>query len=111
MSIGRNNFRLWPPMHPVWLRCKNSEYPDSPAFSRLAGRAPQHPKLRTYFFVNPKDLDPLTIAIDTNFAKDGGLQSLGDKGEAVLLYSKSLLTKQMTYEKLARRVKIFEKMN
>ena len=41
-------------MHPVWLRCENSEYPDIPAFSRLARRAPQRPKLRTYFFVNPK---------------------------------------------------------
>ena len=37
-----------------------AEYPDIPAFSRLAGRAPQHPKLRTYFFVNPK-LWPSTI--------------------------------------------------
>jgi hypothetical protein len=32
--------------------CKNSEYPDIPAFSRLVVRAPQHPKLRTYFFMN-----------------------------------------------------------
>ena len=41
-------------MHPVWPCCENSEYPDIPAFSRLAERAPQRPKLRTYFFVNPK---------------------------------------------------------
>jgi hypothetical protein len=41
-------------MHRVRLCCENSEYPDIPAFSRLAGLAPQHPKLRTYFFVNPK---------------------------------------------------------
>ena len=41
-------------MHPAWRRCENSEYPDIPAFSRLASRAPRRPKLRTYFFVNPK---------------------------------------------------------
>jgi phospholipid transport system substrate-binding protein len=41
-------------MHPVWLRCENSEYPDIPPFSRLAGRSPQHPKLPTYFFANPQ---------------------------------------------------------
>jgi len=41
-------------MHPVRLRCKNSEYPDIPTFLRLAGRAPQLPKLRIYYFVNPK---------------------------------------------------------
>ena len=50
----KNNFTFWKPMHPAWPRCENSEYPDIPAFSRLARRAPQHPKLRTYFFVNPK---------------------------------------------------------
>jgi hypothetical protein len=33
---------------------KTQEYPDIPAFSRLVGRAPHPPKLRTYFFVNPK---------------------------------------------------------
>jgi hypothetical protein len=49
-------------MHPVWLRCESSEYPDIPAFSRplherddtsilknngvpLAGQAPQYLKL------------------------------------------------------------------
>jgi hypothetical protein len=41
-------------MHPVRLRCENSEYPDIPAFSRLAGLAPQRLKLLTYFFANPK---------------------------------------------------------
>ena len=41
------------PMHPAWLRCENSEYPDIPPFSRLANRVPQRLKLRTYFFVNP----------------------------------------------------------
>ncbi len=41
-------------MHPAWLRCENSEYAYIPAFSRLASRAPQHLKLRTNFFANPK---------------------------------------------------------
>ena len=41
-------------MHPAWLRCKSSEYPDIPALSRLARQAPQHLKLRTYFCANPK---------------------------------------------------------
>jgi len=50
----KNNFTFWTPMHPVWPRCENSEYPDIPAFSRLARRVPQRPKLRTYFIVNPK---------------------------------------------------------
>ena len=49
------------PMHPVWLRCENSEYPDIPAFSRLARRAPQRPKLRTYFFVSPKSIFRLIL--------------------------------------------------
>jgi hypothetical protein len=41
-------------MHLVRLRCENSEYPDIPAFSRVAGRVPQRLKLLTYFFANPK---------------------------------------------------------
>ncbi|MGA8020264.1 MAG: hypothetical protein WCA42_15450, partial [Desulfobacterales bacterium] len=50
----KNNFTFWAPMHPVQPRCENSEYPDIPAFSRLADRVPQLQKLRTCFFVNPK---------------------------------------------------------
>jgi hypothetical protein len=49
-----NNVTFWTPLHPVWPRCENSEYPDIPAFSRLARRAFQRPKLRTYFFVDLK---------------------------------------------------------
>ncbi|MDP2643808.1 MAG: hypothetical protein Q8P24_02605 [Desulfobacterales bacterium] len=41
----KNNFTFYTPMHPVWLRCENSEYPDIPAFSRLAIRAHQRLKL------------------------------------------------------------------
>jgi hypothetical protein len=41
-------------MHRVRQCCVNSEYPDMHAFSRLAGQAPQRPKLGIYFFVNPK---------------------------------------------------------
>jgi len=46
----KNNFTFYAPMHhnqyktlmhPAWLRCESSEYPDIPAFSRLARRAPQ----------------------------------------------------------------------
>jgi acyl-CoA synthetase (AMP-forming)/AMP-acid ligase II len=33
---------------------KTRQMKDMPAFSRLAGRAPQLPKLRTYFCANPK---------------------------------------------------------
>ena len=41
----KNNFTFYTPMHLLRLRCESSEYPDIPAFSRLAGRAPQHLKL------------------------------------------------------------------
>jgi hypothetical protein len=41
----KNNFTFYTPMHPAWLRCESSEYPDIPAFSRLARRAPQRLKL------------------------------------------------------------------
>jgi hypothetical protein len=41
----KNNFTFYVPMHPAWLRCESSEYPDIPAFSRLARRAPQRLKL------------------------------------------------------------------
>jgi hypothetical protein len=35
----KDNFTFYTPMHPARLRCESSEYPDIPAFSRLAGRA------------------------------------------------------------------------
>ena len=35
-------------LHPVWLSCESSEYPDIPVFSRLARRAPQ--RLVSLFF-------------------------------------------------------------
>jgi len=41
----KNNFTFYTPMHPAWLRCESSEYPDIPAFSRLARQAPQRLKL------------------------------------------------------------------
>jgi hypothetical protein len=41
----KNNFTFYTPMHPAWLRCESSEYPDIPAFSRLARRAPHRLKL------------------------------------------------------------------
>jgi hypothetical protein len=58
----KNNFTFYAPMHPAWLRCESSEYPDIPAFSLplherddtsilknngvpLARQAPQHLKL------------------------------------------------------------------
>jgi len=44
---------FWPPVHPGWLRCKSSEYPDIPALSRLAGRAPQLPKIVSLFLGEP----------------------------------------------------------
>jgi hypothetical protein len=52
----KNDLTFWRPMHPVWLRCENSKYPYIPAFLRLTGRAPQRPKMRTYFFVNLEGL-------------------------------------------------------
>ena len=42
-----------------------------------------------------KDLDPLTIAIDPNFAKAGGLQSPGVKGEAVVVYRDPFTTQDL----------------
>jgi len=50
----KNNFTFYTPMHLLRLRCESAEYPDIPASSRLAKRAPQRLKLRTNFFVNPK---------------------------------------------------------
>jgi hypothetical protein len=41
----KNNFGFYTPMHPAWRRCESSEYPDIPAFSRLANRTPQRLKL------------------------------------------------------------------
>ena len=41
----KNNFTFYTPMHPAWRRCESSEYPDIPAFSRLANRTPQRLKL------------------------------------------------------------------
>jgi hypothetical protein len=41
----KNNFTFYTPLHPTWLRCESSEYPDIPALSRLASRAPQRLKL------------------------------------------------------------------
>jgi hypothetical protein len=32
----KNNFTFYTPMHLLRLRCESSEYPDIPAFSRLA---------------------------------------------------------------------------
>jgi hypothetical protein len=47
-----NNVIFRAPMYPVRLRSESSAYPDIPAFSHLAGRASQRPKIRPYFFVN-----------------------------------------------------------
>jgi hypothetical protein len=52
----KNNLTFYTPMHPAWRRCENSAYPDMPAFSRLARRALQRLKLRTYFCANPKQM-------------------------------------------------------
>jgi len=41
----KNNFTFYTPIHLFQLRCESSEYPDIPAFSRLAARAPQRLKL------------------------------------------------------------------
>jgi hypothetical protein len=41
----KNDFTFWTSMNPVRPRCKNPEYIDIPAFSRLAGRALQLLKL------------------------------------------------------------------
>jgi hypothetical protein len=41
----KNHFTFYAPMHPARLRYESSEYPDIPALSRLAGRAPQRLKL------------------------------------------------------------------
>jgi len=49
----RNNFTFYAPMHPAWLRCENSEYPDIPALSRLASRALQRLKIANLFLREP----------------------------------------------------------
>ena len=41
----KNNFTFYTPIHLLRLCCQSSEYPDIPAFSRLAARAPQRLKL------------------------------------------------------------------
>jgi hypothetical protein len=41
----KNNFTFYTPMHFLQLRCESSGYPDIPAISRLAARAPQRLKL------------------------------------------------------------------
>jgi hypothetical protein len=41
----KNNFTFYTPMHLFPLRCESSEYPDTPVFSQLAGKAPQRLKL------------------------------------------------------------------
>jgi hypothetical protein len=40
----KNKFTFYTPMHLFQLRCESSEYPDIPAFSRLAERSPQRLK-------------------------------------------------------------------
>jgi hypothetical protein len=49
----KNNFTFYAPMHPAWLRCENSEYPDIPALSRLASRALQRLKIANFFLREP----------------------------------------------------------
>jgi hypothetical protein len=49
----KNNFTFYAPMHPAWLRCENSEYPDIPALSRLASRALQRLKIANLFLREP----------------------------------------------------------
>jgi len=48
MALGslKNNFLFWTAMNPSGCWCEYLEYTDILAFSRLAGRAPQHPALR-----------------------------------------------------------------
>jgi len=49
----KNNFTFYAPMHPAWLRCENSEYPDIPALSRLASRSLQRLKIANLFLREP----------------------------------------------------------
>jgi hypothetical protein len=44
---------LYAPMHPVWQRCENSEYPDIPAPLQLASRALQRLKIANVFLREP----------------------------------------------------------
>ncbi len=48
-------------MHPAWLRSESLEYLDIPVLSRLASQAPQHLKLRIYFWANPYCFTPEII--------------------------------------------------
>ena len=58
----KNNFTFYTPMQPAWRRCESSEYPDIPAFSRLARRTPQRLKLWIYLFVNPKRIAEIPLS-------------------------------------------------
>ena len=69
-------------MHPAWLRCKSSEYPDIPALLRLARRAPQHLKLRTYFCANPKEIKDNEYRAGIT---PGGVRQLAQAGHQVLV--------------------------
>ena len=49
------------PIHPAWLRCSSVKYQDILHSSRLARRAPRHPKKGTYFWLGPKRERPAAI--------------------------------------------------
>ena len=51
---ARINTNSWPPMHPVWLRCKSFRYLDITHSLRLARRAPRRPRIGIYSCLDPK---------------------------------------------------------
>jgi hypothetical protein len=69
----KNKFTFWTPINPGRLRCGNSEYPDIPAFSRLAVRAPRLLKLRTYFFVTSNLIEYFCFGILGLYAISAGM--------------------------------------
>ena len=50
---ARINTNSWPPMHPVWLRCKSFRYLDITHSLRLARRAPRRPRIGIYSCLDP----------------------------------------------------------
>ena len=76
-------------MHPVRLLVRKLGIYRYAGFSRFAGRVPQRPKLRTYFFVNPKRAKP---AYRTSLSSYMDRASVEETGKIVLSISRVLPT-------------------
>ncbi len=85
-------------MHLVWLRSESSEYLDIPALSRLARRAPQHLKLRTYFCANPKEKTMIVEEIKNIKSGKSDLRNFGiTMGIVLILFGGLFLWRDKDY--------------